>query len=63
MQGKYRRVVVVGHNSTTPALVNLLIGQEKYKALGEDEYDKIWIVKIKRNKNKPHEVKEQLITY
>lgn len=63
MQGKYRRVVIVGHNSTTPALANLLIGQEKYKALGEDEYDKIWIVKIKRNKSKQHQVSEQVITY
>ena len=63
MQGKFKRIVVVGHNSTTPALANLLIGQEKYKALDESEYDKIWVIKIKRNKNKPNEIVEKVITY
>lgn len=63
MQGKYQRVVIVGHNTTTPALANLLIGQEKYKALAESEYDKIWIIKIKRNKAKPSIVEEKVITY
>ena len=63
LQGKFQRVVIVGHNTTTPALANLLIGQEKYKALAESEYDKIWIIKIKRNKNKPHIVEEKVIQY
>lgn len=63
MQGKYRRVVIAGHNTTTPALANLLIGQEKYKALAEWEYDKIWIIKIKRNKNKPDQIEEKVIQY
>lgn len=63
LQGKFQRVVIVGHNTTTPALANLLIGQEKYKSLNESEYDKIWIIKIKRNKNKPHEVEEKVIQY
>ena len=63
MQGKYQRVVIVGHNTTTPALANLLIGQEKYKALAETEYDKIWIIKIKKNKAKPHIVEEKVIQY
>ena len=62
--GKFKRIVIVGHNSTTPALANLLIGQEKYKALDELEYDKIWIIRIKRNKNKPHKIREEkVITY
>lgn len=63
MRGNYRTIVVAGHNSTTPALANLLIGEEKYKALDESEYDKIWIIKIKKNKNKPHEVEEKVIQY
>jgi phosphohistidine phosphatase SixA len=63
LSGKIKRVVVVGHNNTTPALVNLLIGQEKYKSLAESEYDKIWILKIKRNKRKPNEIREKLVTY
>ena len=63
LSGKLNRIVVVGHNTTTPALANLLIGQEKYKALAESEYDKIWIVKIKRNNRKPNKVKETVINY
>lgn len=43
-------LVVVGHNTTTPTLANLLIKQEKYKYLDESEYDKIFIIKIKGNK-------------
>lgn len=63
MQGKFQRIVVVGHNTTTPALANMLIGQEKYKPLDESEYDKIWIIKIKRNKDKSAVVEEKVIQY
>jgi phosphohistidine phosphatase SixA len=63
MSGKIKRLVIVGHNTTTPALVNMLIGQEKYKALAESEYDKIWIVKIKKKKSRPNKIKEKVITY
>ncbi len=63
MSGKIKRLVIVGHNTTTPALVNMLIGQEKYKALSESEYDKIFVVKIKKKKTKPNKIKEKVITY
>jgi broad specificity phosphatase PhoE len=63
MSGKIKRILVVGHNTTTPALVNMLIGQEKYKALAETEYDKIFVVKIKKKKTKPNKIKEKVITY
>jgi 2,3-bisphosphoglycerate-dependent phosphoglycerate mutase len=63
MTGKIKRLLIVGHNTTTPALVNLLIGQEKYKALAETEYDKIFVVKIKRRKTEPNKIKEKVITY
>ncbi len=63
MSGKIKRLVVVGHNTTTPALVNLLIGEEKYKPLAESEYDKIWVVKIKKKTTKPNKIKEKIITY
>lgn len=43
-------IVVAGHNTTTPTLANLLVKQEKYKYLDESEYNKIWIIKIKKNK-------------
>ena len=45
-----RTVVISGHNNTTPALANLLIKEEKYKQFGENEYDKMIIVKIKKVK-------------
>lgn len=61
--GNFRTIVIVGHNSTTPALTNLLIGQEKYKPLGENEYDKIFIVKVRKNKDQTKVIEETMITY
>jgi 2,3-bisphosphoglycerate-dependent phosphoglycerate mutase len=63
MEGKFKSVVIVGHNNTTPALANLLIKQEKYQALPETEYSKIWIIKIRKNDNKPHKIEEEVIEY
>jgi phosphohistidine phosphatase SixA len=63
LSGKLKRILVVGHNNTTPALVNMLIGEEKYKTLPESEYSKIWVVKIRKNKNKPTEARERIIEY
>jgi broad specificity phosphatase PhoE len=63
MEGKYKSVVVVGHNNTTPALANLLIKQEKYQALPETEYSKIWVIKIKKNDKKPNKIEEEVIAY
>lgn len=60
---KARTIVVVGHRDTTPALANLLVKADKYKTLDEAEYDKIWIVEIKRNKRKPHKIKAEVIKY
>lgn len=63
LSGKLRRILVVGHNNTTPMLANLLIKQEKYKVLSESEYDKIWIIKIKKNESKLNKVKDKVIKY
>ncbi|MDQ3750623.1 MAG: histidine phosphatase family protein [Acidobacteriota bacterium] len=63
LSGKIKRIVVVGHSNTTPALANLLMKQDKYKNLAESEYDKIWVIKIKKNKTKPNKIKEKVITY
>lgn len=63
MEGKYKSVVVVGHNNTTPALANLLIKQEKYQPLLETEYSKIWIIKIKKNDKKPNKIEDEVIDY
>jgi len=53
-----KTIVVAGHNTTTPALANLLVKQNKYKALDESEYDKIWIIEIKKGK-----AKDKIIVY
>jgi phosphohistidine phosphatase SixA len=53
-----RTIVVAGHNTTTPALANLLVKANKYKALDESEYNKIWIIKIKKGKIKEEKVIE-----
>jgi phosphohistidine phosphatase SixA len=51
-------IVVAGHNTTTPALANLLIKENKYKPLDESEYDKIFVIKVKKGKGK-----DELIVY
>jgi phosphohistidine phosphatase SixA len=61
LSGKIKRIVVVGHNNTTPALANLLVKQDKYKNLAESEYDKIWVIRIKRNKTKPNIIREEKV--
>jgi phosphohistidine phosphatase SixA len=63
LSGKLKRIVVVGHNTTTPALANLLVGQDKYKPLNESEYDKMWVIKIKRNKKKPNKIEDRVMQY
>lgn len=63
LESNARAIVVVGHNNTTPELANLLIKQEKYKELRDDEYDKIWIIKIKRTRRKPYKIKEKVVRY
>lgn len=49
---KSRRIVVVGHNNTTPALANMLLKTNQFKSLGENEYDKIWVIWLKDGKAK-----------
>lgn len=63
LKSNARAVVVVGHNNTTPELANLLIKQDKYKELRDDEYDKIWIIKIKRRGGNASVVDEKVIKY
>lgn len=57
-ESKARRIVVAGHNNTTPALVNLFAGENKFKQLDENEYDKIFILKFKNGKLKRIELVE-----
>jgi phosphohistidine phosphatase SixA len=50
LNGSQQVVVVAGHTNSTPALANLLLGQEKYPALDESVYNKIFIVTISNGK-------------
>ncbi|MCW3087421.1 MAG: phosphoglycerate mutase, partial [Sediminibacterium sp.] len=56
MTGK--TIIVAGHSNTTPALVNLLIKENRYPNLDDSVYNKLWIVTVKDGKA---DVKE--ITY
>ena len=47
---KGKIIVVVGHSNTTPALVNLLIKENKYAALDDEEYGTYWIVTLQNGK-------------
>ncbi|MGB3465750.1 MAG: histidine phosphatase family protein [Cyclobacteriaceae bacterium] len=47
-KSKGQTIVISGHSNTTPALVNKLIGTEKYQQLEENDYDKIFIVSCTR---------------
>ncbi len=38
-------VLIVGHSNTTPYLVNLVVGENKYQQLPEDAYNEIFVVK------------------
>ncbi len=63
MTGKIKRLLIVGHNNTTPGLVNLLLGSDKYQTLPESVYDKIFVVKIRKYKRKPVKAEDKVLTY
>lgn len=56
LASRTKRFLVVGHNNTTPALANILIGEDRFAPLGESEYGRIWIVKFKNGKVRSVEV-------
>ncbi len=62
-EGKFKTVVIVGHNTTTPQLANMLVGENKYKFFAEDEYDKIIVIKIEKQKNQPDKISDEIILY
>lgn len=53
-----RCVLIVGHNSTTPALANLIIKKEKYKPLADNEYNKAFFVTVNGEK-----IEDKVIEY
>jgi 2,3-bisphosphoglycerate-dependent phosphoglycerate mutase len=58
LSDKQRRIAVVGHNSTTFQLANLLLESNKYAMPEDSDYGKIWIIRIKNGK-----VKDMVINY
>lgn len=55
---KQRTIAVVGHNSTTFQLANLLLKSDKYAMPEDSDYGKIWIIRIKNGK-----VTDKVLTY
>jgi len=53
-----RRIAVVGHNSTTFELANLLLKTSKYTMPEDSDYGKIWILRLKNGK-----VVDKVISY
>lgn len=47
---KGKTILVVGHSNTVPGLVNLLTSNSNYPNLGDNEYDKIYIVRLDQGK-------------
>lgn len=43
---KGKTIIVAGHSNTTPALINLLIRENRYPPLDESVYNQLWIVTI-----------------
>lgn len=41
--------LIVGHSNSIPALVNQLIGADKYPHLDHDEYDKLFVIKCNKS--------------
>ncbi len=39
-------VLILGHSNTTPFFVNMMLGEDRFEQLGEDEYGKIFIVEL-----------------
>ncbi len=43
---KGKTILIVGHSNTIPGLVNLLTGSSNYPNLSDNEYDKIFLVRL-----------------
>ncbi|MEQ9090456.1 MAG: phosphoglycerate mutase family protein [Balneola sp.] len=54
-------VLIVGHSNTTPFLVNMVLGEEKFAQLDESAYDDVFIVKSKEVGKGTVEIKSSAI--
>lgn len=53
---KGKTVLVVGHSNTNPQFVNLILGQEKYQDLSEENYGSLFIVNVSHDGTKSSQV-------
>lgn len=44
-----QEVLIVGHSNTTPMLANALLGQEKYKAMDDNNNAGLYIITINKD--------------
>ena len=42
-----KTVLIVGHSNTTPAFVNLILAQEKYQSMNDNDNSSVYVVTIK----------------
>ena len=52
LQQTGKTIVVAGHSNTTPALANLLLKTDRYKAWQDDEYNKLFVIEVVKGKAK-----------
>lgn len=50
LASKGKTIIVAGHSNTTPALANLLIGENKYPPLDDSVYNQYWIITVTNGK-------------
>ena len=42
-------LLIVGHSNTVPAMLNSIVGEQRYEQLAEQEYDKLFMVSLSAN--------------
>jgi 2,3-bisphosphoglycerate-dependent phosphoglycerate mutase len=45
-ESKDQTIVIAGHSNSAPELVNLLLNDQKYSQLSEDDFSKIWLLTL-----------------
>ncbi|UII29991.1 histidine phosphatase family protein [Fulvivirga ulvae] len=43
-ESRGKTLLISGHSNTTPAILNMLLGEDKYRQLDESDYDNLYIV-------------------
>lgn len=56
--GNGMNYLIVGHSNSTPTLVNLILGEEKYQQLDESDYGNLFILQINGD-----QIKSSLLQY